>query len=220
MDPIKEAFKKIREDMNYFHQQIEEIKRTLEELKPNQTQSSTNQAVQHETPTHKEIPTDDTPPEALKEPISEISTGNQGVPTDRQTNQQTNRHIQKFALNREITQQTSTLDHLQRASEILESLDELKKEVRFKFKRLTNQEMLIFTTIYQLEEQKIEVNYAVVSRKLHLSESSVRDYVGKIVKKGVPIRKIKQDNKKVMLSISPELKKIASINTILQLREL
>jgi len=104
--------------------------------------------------------------------------------------------------------------------EILESLDSLKKEVRFKFKQLTNQEMLIYSTIYQLEEQSIEVEYTLISEKLNLSESSVRDYIGKIIKKGVPLDKIKRDNKKIILSIPQDLKKIASLNTIIQLREL
>jgi len=216
MDSIKEAFKKVKEDMNFLHQELEKIKRTLEEIKNTPTQLQSTSTTQQITPTHPNTSTDDYHLEASKSQNLAISIGNQGVPTDRQTNQQTDRHIQKFALNKE----NDRISQLQRASEILESLDELKKEVRFKFKQLTNQEMLIFVTIYQLEEQGLDVDYAVVSKKLQLSESSIRDYVGRIMKKGIPIKKIKKDNKKVILSVSEDLKKIASLNTIIQLREL
>jgi hypothetical protein len=55
---------------------------------------------------------------------------------------------------------------------------------------------------------------------LQLSESSIRDYIGKIQKKGLPITKEKLNNKKIMLHIASELTKIASLDTLLKLREL
>jgi len=195
--------------MDFFHQEIEGLKRTLEQLQQ-QTQQLIKQTEQQEIPTHQHHS------ETFSTGNKGVSTGNQGVPTDRQTNQQTDRHIKKFALN----QENNRISQLQRASEILESLDDLKKEVRFKFKRLTNQEMLIYSTIYQLEEQGLTPDYAVISEKLKLSESSVRDYIGKITKKGIPLVKIKEGNKKITLKIPQDLKKIASLNTIIQLREL
>ena len=208
-DKLYEAFQKIRNDMDFFHQEIEGLKRTLEQLQQ-QTQQLIKQTNRQEIPTHQYHS------ETFSTGNKGVSTGNQGVPTDRQTNQQTDRHIKKFALN----QENNRISQLQRASEILESLDDLKKEVRFKFKRLTNQEMLIYSTIYQLEEQGLTPDYAVISEKLKLSESSVRDYIGKITKKGIPLDKIKEGNKKITLKIPQDLKKIASLNTIIQLREL
>jgi transcriptional regulator len=212
-DKIKEAFRKVREDMDFFHQEIESIKRTLGELKFASTQpkkASTNRQINS---THKISSTHNYPLKASKVPISIISTGNEGVQTDRQTNRQTDRHITKFALNKESS-------NLNKASEILNSLDDLKKEVRIKFKQLTNQEMLIYTTIYQLEEQNIKVDYSVVSKKLQLTESSIRDYIKRIIDKKIPLEKVKQGNKKVFLSIPQSIRKIASLNTIIQLREL
>ncbi len=114
----------------------------------------------------------------------------------------------------------SKIDHLQKASEILSSLDSLKKEIRLKFKRLTNQELLIFSTIYQLEEEGNLVDYHMIAEVLALSESSVRDYVQKIINKGIPVDKEKINNKRILLAISPDLKKIASLDTIMQLRDL
>ncbi|MEK6875404.1 MAG: HTH domain-containing protein [Nanoarchaeota archaeon] len=148
----------------------------------------------------------------LKHQILGISTRNEGVPTDRQTNQQTDRHIQQIPI--------KTTNPLENASEILDSLDNLKKEIRLKFKRLTNQEIAVFSSIYQLEEEKEFVDYKSLSERLNLSESSIRDYIGKLIKKGIPVEKVKLNNKTITLSISKSLKKVVSLSTILQLREL
>ena len=45
-----------------------------------------------------------------------------------------------------------------------------------------------------------------------------RNAIQRLIKKGVPLIKNKENNKKILLSISSELKKIASLNTIIQLR--
>jgi len=200
MDLIKTAFDKVRQDMDtlqyqidLIYQEIQEIKRTLK----SQTDEEKTSTDKLKTSTDS---TDNYPLEASKSPISNISTGNEGVSTDKQTNRQTDRHIQKFA-------------------QVIENLDEIKSELRIKFKKLTPQEMLIFSTIYQFEEQGFTVDYPSLSEKLNLSESSIRDYVQRLIKKGIPIEKTKHDNKKITLSIPLELKKMASLDTILQLRE-
>jgi len=266
-EQIKEAFGKVKQDMQHFNREIEKIKLGILSLKseikiisqalsdlnkqkseekekleekaennqkktPTQTpthpeKTPTNQQI---TPTHKEIPTDKVLSQVLKGQNVLISTGNGGVPTDRQTNRQTDRHIiqhinlqeteKKPEISAHLLQKSSKIDHLQKASEILGNLDALKKEIRRKFKALTNQEMSVFSLLYQLEQEGNEVDYPLLSSKLNLSESSIRDYIGKIQKKGIPITKEKLNNKKIILHISPDLKKIASLDTILKLREL
>ena len=251
MDPIKEAFLNVKQDIDYLYQEIQEIKasleehkevsfnfikRTLEELKTT-TQNLQISTLQQETPTHP------THLEAPKSQYLPISTGNEGVPTNQPTNQPTIQHppisTEKFAQvdniptqkiprtshlipekKQEKEEKIDRITQLQRASEILSSLDELKKEVRIKFKKLTNQEMLIYTTIYQLEEQGILVDYSIIAEKTGLSEISIRDYIRKIINKGVPLDKIKENNKKIVLKIPQNLKKIASLSTIQQLREI
>ena len=112
-------------------------------------------------------------------------------------------------------------ENIQKASEILDSLDQIKKEISMKFKKLTTQEMAVFSTIYQLEEQNPELaNYKDIALKLGLSQSSIRDYVQRMINKGIPVKKQKIDNKKLLISVSKELRKIASLNTIIKLREL
>src|SRR3989344_2583213 len=151
-EKLKEAFKKVREDTNHLSSEIGKIKQILQQLTNvterivrNQTdqQKKEKSTPTHQqiTPTDKKIPTHQQSLQAPESPNLSTSIGNNGVPTDRQTNQQTNQHINKFALiKKESYSENNELDRisqLQRASEILESLDELKKEVRFKFKSLT-----------------------------------------------------------------------------------
>jgi hypothetical protein len=51
-----------------------------------------------------------------------------------------------------------------------------------------------------------------------LTESSIRDYIGRLIKKGIPLDKVKINNKTIHISISQNLKKVATLPTILQLR--
>jgi len=80
--------------------------------------------------------------------------------------------------------------------------------------------MLVFSTIYQLEEEKGAADYKSLSSKLKLSESSIRDYVQRIIKKGISVEKKRINNKVIHLFIDPGLKKIAPLSTILTLRDL
>lgn len=249
-DPIKEAFSRIKQDIYslqeqilIMNQQLEEIKRTHQAQNPThnllqQTDSQINPTIQH-------IPTDKLPLEGFKQPILDISTGNGGVPTvrqsDSQTVQQTEKpidftkfHSEESAENHQNSSnipflrnvddsnrlKIDQISQIQRVSEVLESLDSIKKEIRSNFKHLTSQEMAVFSAVYTFEEQGFVVDYSLISQKLCLSESSIRDYTHKLIKKGIPIVKSKENNKKITLSISPELKKIASLQTILALIKL
>jgi hypothetical protein len=123
---------------------------------------------------------------------------------------------------KEQTEQEKPIQQqISEASEILDSLDNIKKDIRRKFKRITQQEMLVFSTIYTLEEQDPEgADYKKTALKLGLSQSSIRDYVQRMIVKGIPITKEKLNNKKIILHISSELKKIATLSTIIKLREI
>lgn len=240
---IKEAFQKVKQDIASLTNEIISVRSEINEIKillrefhdymntqklreiasigslnnqinkqtyP-QTQNTTIQQANQAysiTPTHN--PTLPQEIGGLKDPKMNTSTGNEGVTTDKQTYQQTYQQTQNpLELN------------IQKASEILDSLDNLKKEIRFKFKRITNQEMAVFSTIYQLEEQDPDnTTYKKIATNLKLSESSIRDYVQRIINKGIPIKKQKINNKKILLSVSQDLKKIATLSTIIRLREL
>lgn len=215
MDPIKEAFSKIKEDIIQLKNEIYKLKSQLKEAQttpthntPYITQPTDNQTHPQTTPTH------NYPLEAPYAPNSNSSIGNEGVPTDRQTDQPTNQQTHNYT---QIKHKTD----FEQANEMLSSLDNIKKGIRLKFKRLTPQEMLVFSTLYTLEEQNSEeITYRTLAKQLQLSESSIRDYINKLTKKGVPIDKIRQNNKTILLKISKDLKNIATLATICQLREL
>jgi predicted transcriptional regulator len=85
---------------------------------------------------------------------------------------------------------------------------------------LTDQEILVFSILYQLEEETGFTDYKTIAQKLNLTESSIRDYIGRIIKKGIPVEKKRINNKNIRLTLSKNLKKIATLSTILQLRDL
>ena len=227
---IKEAFNRVKDDINFLNEEILDVKMTMEELhtimknlanKLDKQSSTDRQTLRQSNETENTPSThNSTVPQevgGLKPLNLPISIGNQGVSTDRQTDTKTDNSTHISLVN---TEKTIDSD-IQEATEILDSLDSLKKEIRLKFKHLTTQEMLVFSTIYQLEEQgNNEITYKLLSSTLRLSESSIRDYVQRMINKGISINKEKVNNKKLLLSISPNLKKIASLPTIMQLREL
>jgi DNA-binding MarR family transcriptional regulator len=264
MDDLKEAFGRVKEDIDFLYSELINLKEELiktkefnfdlkesineiknlisssikepilqknlsEEHFVNQTNRQTDRQTHPSTDnsfiksysTHPS--TDSTHIKPLKPKYLVVSNGNGGVPTDRQTDRQTDQQTNNSSHNKENQYSNEILTHnnsINNAIQILDSLDNLKKEVRLKFKRLTDQEMLVFTTLYQLSEENIYTDYRTISLKLNLTESSIRDYVGRLVKKGIPVDKTKVNNKSIQLSISPNLKKVASLQTILQLREI
>lgn len=228
MDPIKEAFSRIKQDINFLKQEIFNLKTELQNLQFQQTiptDNPTNTFNQTDNQTHLQtIPTQDCTLQGFSRQNINISTGNGGVPTDRQTIRQTDNQTENGSHNIRNTLPPvgkDPISEFKRANEILSSLDNIKKEIRFKFKSLTPQEMLVFSTLYSLQEQKIsEITYKLLANNLTLTESSIRDYINKITKKGVPIEKIRQNNKKIVLKVSPDLQNVATLDTIIRLREL
>jgi len=213
---IKEAFAKVKEDISeikeqlaLFSQEVVELKTSLLSIYPadTQTHSHTLQHIPAEIPAHpsrnSSAPAHNLPLYALKSPNLSISTGNEGVPADRQTDRQTDQHTG----NEGVTA-------LKSLPEVLETLNSIKEEVRIKFKHLTKQEIIVFSTIYSLEEQSFPVDYSLLATKLSLTESSIRDYIQRLIKKGLPLIKIKENNKKIFISISPEFKKLVSLSTL------
>ncbi len=227
-EKLKEAFAKVKQDIDFLTDEIYQIKQGINEIKQilGISHSSTVRQINSTYPvTSTQTSTVPQEVEGLRTPNLGISIGNQGASTDRQTDRQTDtstHNLGEIPLKSiESNKEVNIEKNIQEASEILDSLDRLKKEIRLKFKRITPQEMVVFSAIYQLEEQDPEkTSYKQLSTILKLSESSVRDYVQRMINKGIPIKKHKIANKKIILSISSELKKIATLSTIIQLREL
>src|SRR3989344_1268372 len=152
----------------------------------------------------------------LKNKENNISIGNRGVSTDRQTDRQTDTsthsstdNSSKIITNPPILPKDSSI--FINPGLVLEQLDSLKKELRLKVKRLTGQEIKVFSAVYLLEQQGHLVDYPLLSTNLSISESSVRDYIQRIINKGMPIIKEKINNKRIILHIPEEFRKLASI---------
>ncbi|MAH03828.1 hypothetical protein CMI39_03520 [Candidatus Pacearchaeota archaeon] len=218
MDYLKESFEKVKQDINSLREEINFLRLNLIEIvekvveidKKTQNLSSTDREGIPTHPTHPS--THNLPLEDLNKQNIGISIGNHGASTDRQTDRQTDTYGENKGKYEE-----NSIDN---AADILNSLDNIKREIRLKFKRITDQELLIFSAIYQLEEETGYTNYKILSQHLNLSESSIRDYVGRLINKGIPINKNKINNKNIQLKISENLRKIVTLPTILQLREL
>jgi len=227
-EQVKEAFVKVKQDIDFLADEIYQLKQEIIGIKQflEDFKTSTVRPITSTYPVTS-TQTSTVPQEVggLRTPNLGISIGNQGASTDRQTDRQTDTSTHNLSgipsKSTESNKEENIEKNIQEASEILDSLDRLKKEIRLKFKRITPQEMVVFSTIYQLEEQDPKnTSYKQLSMILKLSESSVRDYVQRMINKGIPIKKHKIANKKIILSISSELKKIATLSTIIQLREL
>jgi hypothetical protein len=242
MDKIKEAFLKVRGDINILKSELGEIKERLDNFltnfNENERQKASTEKAINQTPLANSS-THLYPFKPLKGQILGISTGNEGVSTDRQTDRQTDKQQDEVKnlkekaifskeelLNNEdffpiVKKEEREFENpIDKATELLNSLDSIKKEIRIKFKRLTNQEMIVFSAIYQLEEERGKVTYSDLSKTLKLSESSIRDYVQRLIKKGIPVEKKKINNKNILLGISQNLKKMTHLTTILKLRDL
>jgi len=245
---VKEAFQRIKHDIYSLYSEISSLKREMSAMKHDMAKVSeiliqlskltqtlskiaenmlktpvpTHPAIQQENPT---VPTH-IPAHfpQFNKGNQRFSTGNEGVPTDRQTDQQTDNTALKEPLFTQkypkTPQMRKIINPIEDAARALDSLDSLKKEIRLKFKQLTDQEILVFSVLYQMEEEQGPVDYKTIALKLNLTESSIRDYIGRLLQKGVPIEKQRINNKKIILSVSPSLKRVASLQTILQLRDL
>ncbi len=191
---------------------------------PTNTLSTQTNAEEKQTPSSFQQTISEITPQTqpLKTSNLQVSTGNRGVPTDRQTNQQTDTQSIKFVqyTKPHIPKAEDKITQIANVSEIISSLDTLKKDLRAAFKKLTPQEMLVYSTIYQLSDEGFIVDYPLLASKTSLTESSIRDYVLKLTKKAVPLDKSKENNKRIILSIPQDFKKIAPLSTLISLRKL
>jgi len=244
-------FSSIKTNILDLKNQLESLNSNIDSLKSEIITQKYALPIQQTIPTHLSknpsvgiIPTDNptVPMEVrgLKSQNFGISTGNRGVPTDQPTNQQTDnpthfssempikwpREEFREELKEDQVKPVKTINQsLVDVTEILNSLSSIKKEIRLKFKSITSQEMLVFSTIYSLEESfnlssQEGPSYEDIALKLKLSPSSIRDYVQKLLNKGIPILKTKLNNKKIILSVSKQLRELATLDTIIRLREL
>lgn len=151
----------------------------------------------------------------LKTLISLNSIGNKGVQTDIR---QTALRQQSDTLPTTNKEQSNKLGTTLNASEVVNLVNNFKQSTQKKFKSLTDREFFVFCIIYSLEEQLGAVTYKDIAEKTGLSESAIRDYTRGILKKGIALTIEKHNNKINFFKISPELKKMVSLEALISFR--
>ena len=123
----------------------------------------------------------------IDDQIREASSGNEGVVT----NKQTNKHVTH-------TQQTPDIN-----------------ELKEKFRVIGRQKLLLYLTIYKMEDEKIPVTHASIAKSLNLSEDSIRVYIFRMIQKGIPFDRIRVNNKLIVFKI-PQIVRAYNLKPFLE----
>ncbi len=95
----------------------------------------------------------------------------------------------------------------------------ITEDIKNKFRSLTEREFAVFMAIYQLEEELNSlVTYSDIAKKLSLSRSSVRDHIGELILKNVPLVKMVSSDRKVSLSIKKDFRDLNIASQLLTFR--
>lgn len=179
---LREAFSKVKQDVKDLKAKFEAINTKLDKLLDlKERKIAKNEEFEGIKPS--------------KSQIQEISSGNEGVQS---INHST------------ITQQSLTNHSLTNHSILSKDTPNISlNRVEDRFKSITNQEFLVFLTVYNLEEQLGRgITYDDVSSRLSLTTSCIRSYVSSILKKGIPIVKFKANNRTTNLKINPHFRSL------------
>ena len=101
---------------------------------------------------------------------------------------------------------------------LTEVMNSLKSDLKKRFKGLTKQEFYIFSVLYTLEKGQESVTYGDLASKTCLTSSSIRDYIQRIIRKGIPLLKEKLNNKVTILKIPQELRNLATLDNLMRIR--
>lgn len=206
-EKIKQSFLKVKEDIESLKTQLNELKRFIEEVLKKQNFRKDSDLVEN---LSKEVPQE----------IS--STGNQGVYTNKHSfihshMHSFNKHSTDIQTHKQTDMQTTTQTDAQINSHLAKQTLQFPKEwsssnlkdIDSLFLTLTKGEFLCFLTIFQLEEDLNRgVSYLELSRHLSLSEGCIRTYVSQMLKKAVPLQKIRLNNKLTLLTIDKSFRSL------------
>ena len=162
---------------------IEKINELEDKIYISVNQSITNQSlINHSITQEKSV---------LKEPINtkeDTSIGNEGV------NQSFNQIINQQSITNQSFKGTDP------------NFQALKETLEGTFRLLSKQELKVFLTIYQLEDEGKQANYTSIAHIMTLSEHCIRSHVSSLLKKNAPILKQKLNNKRNLLSLRKDFK--------------
>ena len=215
-DKIKKSFSKVKEDIETLKTQLNELKSLIGAMPKRDDFLEILKNKDNKVP---QVPNE----------LSSI--GNQGVYADihsfihsfdrhstdihsTQTEEVKQDNYQNPTLNQQIP--LTNLQKIQK-TDISWSLSNIK-EIDFLFSTLTKQEFVTFITIFQLEEDiKRGISYLELSRHMSLSEGCIRTYVSQMLKKSIPLQKIRLNNKLTLLIIDKEFRSLNLKSRLLSL---
>lgn len=218
---VKVSFKHVKQDIENLENSIRQIKEVL--MLQNQAMGAINEKIGLLL-TKKDEKQEILPPKDEKLTIfheTTSSSGNNGVKqTNKQalSNQALSTKEEEIAFeepknpvyNEKIKQISTTLQaHKHNTKEKIVHAVEfrtLKKSITQLFQGLSKQELRTFLTIYQLEDEQEEASYEAIAAKMELSEACIRGYAANLVKKGIPVLKVKINNKKTLFRIDKEFR--------------
>lgn len=116
----------------------------------------------------------------------------------------------------DVQRRTTTNDAVQYRTP---TLDQLKNETEELFLSLTDREFSVFMAIYALEKEIKEVNYSDIANRLKIVPARVREYVGVLLRKNIPINKERYYNGKVSLSVKKEFKDLNLQDKLIKFRQ-
>ncbi len=168
-EKVKNSFLKVKEHMNSLENQIKELKEII--LKKEEENSLLRKK-------ELEKMADNLYQGLLNDKIEKVSSGNDGVAT----NKQTNKHAT-------ITKQITDIEVL--------------KE---KYRAVAKQKLRLYLAIYNMEEEKVPATYKTLSKSLKLTEETVRAYIFKMLEKEIPLDKHRVNNKLIVFKIPPVIR--------------
>ena len=104
-------------------------------------------------------------------------------------------------------------------ADLTEVMNSLKSDLRRKFRSLTKQEFYIFSVLFTVEKSQEMVTYSDLASKTGLTGSSIRDYIQRIIRKGIPLTKEKVNNKITTLKVPQELRNLATLDNLMRIRD-
>ena len=161
---IKNSFLKAKEDINSLKNEIKELKEIILRKEEENSLLRKKELDKMAENLYRGL---------LDKNIEEVSSGNEGVAT----NKQTNKHAT-------LTQQITDIEVL--------------KE---KYRAITKQKLRVYLAIYNIEDEKKPATYRTLSKYLKLSEEAVRVYIFKMLAMDVPLEKHRVNNKLIVFKI-------------------
>jgi len=218
-DSLKKAFSKVKEDILSINARLDLIESKINELLAQATRvnpmnpinSNEFQGFKPSKPQINEFSSGNKGVQSINHSTNNQSFNNQSLNQSRfeqYTPQISENYEEKPKINQSpINHQSITNQSVNQTNIHSLSIQSLKKELESRFNALTNQEFLVFLTIYQLEEDLGRpVTYADLSSKLNLTSGCIRGYVSALIRKKLPIIKSKINNRTLTLAINPEFR--------------